>query len=280
MKLRQGSEAYKQRELLVAAARAYKAEGHSHDEVAEKFGKSTSWSITWCKGISPQGMRPVKHLRNQYTNDECGRVALAIKQINRFNSDWEYFGGFTSCDGRVDIRCKKCGTVSNYSLITIRHQHCVCSTCNPPIKKPKPQAESCKKARQRQAKSAEVFNRGQQIGFKFCKSCGALINATKTYCKECAKNRDRRYHNTKKDRRRVVAFTKDSASISLQALMLRDNGICWLCGKPCNIDLDSNDNDYPSIDHVIPISKGGKDAWNNVKLAHRICNSLKSNKII
>lgn len=280
MKLRQGSEAYKQRELLVAAARAYKAEGHSHDEVAEKFGKSTAWSITWCKGISPQGMRPVKHLRNQYTNGECDRVALAIKQINRFNSDWEYVGGFTSCDGRVDIRCKKCGTVSNYSLITMRHKHCVCSTCNPPIQKPKPQAESCKKAKQRQVKSAEVFNRGQQLGFAFCESCGGLIPPGSTRrCAACRTNLKHRRWNVKKERRRKAAFTKESGSISLQALVLRDNGICWLCGKPCNIDADSNDNEYPSIDHVVPISKGGKDEWSNIKLAHRLCNSLRGNKV-
>ena len=35
-------------------------------------------------------------------------------------------------------------------------------------------------------------------------------------------------------------------------------------------------NYYPSIDHVIPLSKGGIDTWNNVRLSHRICNSLKS----
>lgn len=35
---------------------------------------------------------------------------------------------------------------------------------------------------------------------------------------------------------------------------------------------------YPSIDHVIPISKGGRHSWDNVKLAHRLCNSVKSNK--
>ena len=35
---------------------------------------------------------------------------------------------------------------------------------------------------------------------------------------------------------------------------------------------------YPSIDHIIPISKGGTHQWNNVQLAHRKCNRMKSNK--
>ncbi|WP_210434349.1 HNH endonuclease [Virgibacillus sp. SK37] len=38
--------------------------------------------------------------------------------------------------------------------------------------------------------------------------------------------------------------------------------------------------DYPSIEHVIPISKGGTHTWDNVKLAHRKCNNLKSDKVI
>ena len=30
--------------------------------------------------------------------------------------------------------------------------------------------------------------------------------------------------------------------------------------------------------HFVPISKGGTDEWCNIKLAHRICNTLKGNK--
>jgi 5-methylcytosine-specific restriction endonuclease McrA len=37
---------------------------------------------------------------------------------------------------------------------------------------------------------------------------------------------------------------------------------------------------YPSIEHVIPLSKGGKHSWNNVKLACMECNTLKGDKII
>ena len=38
-------------------------------------------------------------------------------------------------------------------------------------------------------------------------------------------------------------------------------------------------NNYPSIDHVIPVSKGGTHTWDNVKLAHRHCNTMKSNDL-
>lgn len=66
----------------------------------------------------------------------------------------------------------------------------------------------------------------------------------------------------------------------------RDNGVCWLCGKTCdwsNYEIVDGTfiagNQYPSIDHVIPLAKGGTHTWDNVKLAHRICNSIKSDKL-
>ena len=40
------------------------------------------------------------------------------------------------------------------------------------------------------------------------------------------------------------------------------------------------DNMYPSIDHVKLLARGGLHEWSNVKLAHRICNSIKKdNKV-
>ena len=39
-------------------------------------------------------------------------------------------------------------------------------------------------------------------------------------------------------------------------------------------------NSYPSIDHIIPVSRGGTHTWDNVQLAHRYCNSIKSNKLV
>lgn len=59
--------------------------------------------------------------------------------------------------------------------------------------------------------------------------------------------------------------------------MKRDKGICYLCNKPVDTNdyhiTDSNafvvGKNYPTIDHVLPISKGGKHSWDNVTLSHR-----------
>ncbi|MFS0878278.1 helix-turn-helix domain-containing protein [Solibacillus isronensis] len=72
-------------------------------------------------------------------------------------------------------------------------------------------------------------------------------------------------------------------SVTLDKLHIRDNGVCHLCNKKTNYNdfviTDHNHfiagDNYPSIDHVIPIAKGGLHRWDNVKLAHRRCNYIK-----
>lgn len=51
-------------------------------------------------------------------------------------------------------------------------------------------------------------------------------------------------------------------------------GVCYLCeNKIENID-------EANIDHVIPLSKGGRNAMFNLKLTHIKCNSFKSDKLL
>ena len=35
---------------------------------------------------------------------------------------------------------------------------------------------------------------------------------------------------------------------------------------------------YPTLDHIIPLSKGGSHTWDNVQLAHMGCNAGKCDK--
>jgi len=61
----------------------------------------------------------------------------------------------------------------------------------------------------------------------------------------------------------------------------RDNWVCQLCDKPIDPNAEYRNDDgsvnleYKSIDHVIPISKGGADAPDNVQAAHLGCNIAK-----
>ena len=75
--------------------------------------------------------------------------------------------------------------------------------------------------------------------------------------------------------------------ITVQKLFNKYEGICYLCGEKCDFSDKVITEEgytivgktYPSIEHVIPISKGGLHSWDNVNLAHHYCNSIKSDKI-
>jgi 5-methylcytosine-specific restriction endonuclease McrA len=71
-------------------------------------------------------------------------------------------------------------------------------------------------------------------------------------------------------------------NITLQEVYRKNNGICYLCGEKCDFEDIQIKNgrkicggNYPSIDHVIPLGAGGAHSWENVRLAHMRCNSIK-----
>lgn len=59
----------------------------------------------------------------------------------------------------------------------------------------------------------------------------------------------------------------------------RDSRVCHLCGLPTLKAWDPNDmGRSPSLDHIIPRSKGGSDEPSNLATAHFRCNAIRSDK--
>lgn len=111
---------------------------------------------------------------------------------------------------------------------------------------------------------------------KHCDRCGkefTTIISKATFCSHACSHAE---HN----RRRKVKLKGGAVGrVSRRIVWERDNGNCWICGKPCSRKYTSTDMMAPTIDHVIPISKGGSHTMDNVRLAHLICNSAKSDKL-
>lgn len=88
------------------------------------------------------------------------------------------------------------------------------------------------------------------------------------------KNYHKRKPAIKAHRNKRRAWAKGAQQtevIHLSVLADRDQWICHLCG---NIVLKET----WSMDHLIPLSKGGDHTYENVKLAHRLCNIRRGNK--
>jgi hypothetical protein len=61
--------------------------------------------------------------------------------------------------------------------------------------------------------------------------------------------------------------------VELEVLYERDKGTCQLCMKQCGrVEW--------SMDHIIPLTKGGEHSYKNTQLAHRSCNASKRDKLV
>lgn len=81
------------------------------------------------------------------------------------------------------------------------------------------------------------------------------------------------YH-IKKKYKTIPAFRtllyKHERSLIVQNLLRRDGTICYLCGLEMGLE-------DMTIDHVVPLSKGGRDGMINYKITHELCNLEKGN---
>ncbi len=65
--------------------------------------------------------------------------------------------------------------------------------------------------------------------------------------------------------------------IDRRVVFERDQFICQLCGRPT--DPNGESGDRPSVDHIIPLSRGGSHTYANVQTTHLTCNRYKHNKL-
>jgi len=157
------------------------------------------------------------------------------------------------------------------------------------IRLEKEKAKKAKILRAKIEKEQKRIEREKNLN-KVCNSCNTPFKAKSLQAKICPTCRKLRefYRDITRGKRSTsilpIDITRFDADITLSKLIKRDKNICHICSKKC----DSNDFTYhengayvaglnhPSEDHVIPLANGGTHTWDNVKLAHKRCNSLKN----
>lgn len=125
---------------------------------------------------------------------------------------------------------------------------------------------------------------------KTCKVCGATFKTSKTNQTICSKkcNKKSTAYGDWRKRRDIEKKTFEITSmgnITLVKVIQKDNNTCYLCGGKCDAFDCWYKNDkvvcgdtYPTIDHVVPLIKGGTHTWGNVRLACKKCNTHKAMK--
>lgn len=158
----------------------------------------------------------------------------------------------------------------------------VCRQCGKEL--PKYKAKFCSaicRSRYRAIQEGRSLDHG--LLKKICPVCGKEFETQKSRQIACSTKCSRTRHQRIIDNMGIII----DYGITLEKLAIRDNNRCQICGDPVDwgdITHDANGNTitgnyYPTIDHIIPKSKGGLHSWNNVQLAHFICNSMKRDNI-
>lgn len=119
---------------------------------------------------------------------------------------------------------------------------------------------------------------------RVCTRCGRVFHSRRAgellFCSdEC---RRKEWHSNHYDRARKYGGEYERG-ITLGKLVERDGLECYLCGRTCDWEdkrWGSYGPDHPTIDHVVPLSKGGGHTWENVKVACGRCNADKRDIIL
>ena len=78
--------------------------------------------------------------------------------------------------------------------------------------------------------------------------------------------------------RELKKIGKFDISVTLETVYDKFGGKCCSCNKPLHFGENPIADDYPTIDHIKPLSKGGSHEWDNVQLMCRFCNNSKGAK--
>lgn len=272
---------------------ALRKDGLLYDEISERLNvpKNIVQRVCNTNGLSYSREEQSKVAHEWAVNHTINYYDSSVETIkNRIPDYIEYIGGYEGSDGYIKVKCKNCGTEFERSVQTVRKTGIAyCPVCrkkeleaNRVIAEQKKQAELTEANKKREeererAKLEKAEERKRKIKVKTCVICGQPFETTNGKAKCCSAGCSKVYQSKRHDRR--FATGERNKAINARSLFKRDDGTCWICGGKCNLnDYVIRDGAfiagdwYPSVDHIFPVYLGGSDTWDNVKLAHRLCN--------
>lgn len=215
----------------------------------------------------------------KYCSDACRMKAHAIKRkIDEGvkKEECTYCGDNFIKGKRKKFCSKECATES-YKRSNSKRECVYCKKYFRPSNHRKCCSNECKRKK-------ENLDRKKRWRLRKCKYCGLWKHTVRRkYCsKECGRRGVNLSKELRKNERLKIARRNGQfdADIDIYKLIERDGGHCYLCGDDILFTCHFNDPKYPTIEHVMPIAKGGTHSWDNVKVACRECNTRKSTTLI
>lgn len=235
-------------------------------------GKGWAGGCKGCnKGHETQRLNAIKKLKDKLAEESGGSIELVEYTDNT----------------HIRLKCNVCGSVFEHGRVKWRINCPVCQQ-----KETAEVREERLSKREAEREQKRIEREAEYAKEKICASCGSVFHSeyeTQLYCSETCVRREKRHRKVAEGKMKLKSYSNHrkrareygvayEPGITTKKLIERDGNICKICGSPC----DSNDTRwgycgpyYPTIDHIVAIANGGSHTWDNVQLAHFICNSNK-----
>lgn len=268
--------------------REFRDQGKTYQEIADIVGLSKDTVENYCRknGLGYSESERLKAIRkSEGSFKPTVDWSRRIQDKTQGQAEFVRFERLPGGEAHIFVKCLTCRAETFIATSALRHQReWHCSNCE---RLEKEKQDRLKRLDREELKRQQWINKPRvQIAFKFCE-CGKLLTEPRRkVCDECSKLHLKEAWRRSEIKRRVREQEAIcDSSISLKRLYERDNGVCYICGQVC----DWNDSEwkdgtfvvgreYPTIEHLKPLSKGGSHTWNNIKLACLSCNSKKYNR--
>lgn len=125
----------------------------------------------------------------------------------------------------------------------------------------------------RRPKNADWVAGRRSLRTVSCIHCSASVDsrASRPICEACRTSQNATRAAAKNARRRGAA----SENVAPRMVFERDGWLCYLCRFRVSRNSSRNDPLRPTLDHVVPIARGGRHEMANLKTAHLFCNTSK-----
>lgn len=177
----------------------------------------------------------------------------------------------------VPRRCERCGDEFAARVDQVRAgagRYCSTGCANSArneargfVARPPRKSEFRRRAERVAKKAAEGTSGGARVFVQgACAVCGTDFTSAGHASRYCS--------------RECRALNRRNRSFGLSwldrmALFARDSWTCQICFELVDYSADHQSDWYPTIDHIVPRSKGGDDRLENLRTAHRWCNSVR-----
>ena len=174
--------------------------------------------------------------------------------------------------------CRACMALWHRNRYGTRETVVACGWCGKSKPTTRADTEYCSRACKQDARNARVRKeRAESKPRRKCATCGDPVPAEARvdaqYCSDLCRRRAR--GGSSKARRRIEARGSSGEIVKLRRIDIyeRDGWRCQLCGKPIDSALDYPDPRCATLDHIVPLSRGGSHQVDNLQAAHLSCNS-------